>query len=144
VSSYAITFSSVGAYGSFFLNDTLYVGMMNHFITPVIIAGNSAQLGTPILFPYVDYYDLASCQNSDTLNVDLPEPSNSDIMVFPNPTDGIINLSKDIVITDIEVLNLKGQIIIKSEQNNRVNLNNLPNGLYLVKINTLNGSIIKR
>ncbi len=74
ITSYNITFSSGHTYGSFFLNETLYVGMGSsgnpnpNSITPILIVGSTAQLGTPISFPYLNYYDMASCQDN-SLNV---------------------------------------------------------------------------
>ena len=65
--SYPISFNSTGAYGSFFLNNNLYFGQAgSHSIYPILIGGGSAQLGTPISFPYLNFGDMASCQDNVT------------------------------------------------------------------------------
>ncbi len=67
ITTYDIAFNSAGAYGSFFLNDVLYVAIEDS-IRPVIIDGNNAELGEPITFPNFDFLDMASCQNDFCVN----------------------------------------------------------------------------
>lgn len=149
ISSYNFVLNSFGNYGTFFLNDTLYIGMSAsssvnpNSITPVIINQNTAQLGLPISFTNNSYSDMASCQKIEA-TTSIPELSNRDINLFPNPTNGIINLPIDIGITYIEVYDLNGQMIIKYNQKSEIDLTRLPNGLYFVKISTQNGVINKK
>tara|TARA_B110000879_G_scaffold201913_1_gene277609 strand:- start:3223 stop:4344 length:1122 start_codon:yes stop_codon:yes gene_type:complete len=148
--SYALTFNSTGSYGSFFLNDTLYVGMSGssstnpNSVTPIIITGSTAQLGMPISFTNVSFYDMASCQNNDSPTTFISELSNSDINVFPNPTIGIINFSTSVNIINIEIYNLNGKMITKSKLKSKADLTDLPNGMYIVKVITENKEYYKK
>lgn len=94
ITSYTISYNSNHNYGSFFLNDTLYVGMGEHnpvhknSIVPIIIDGDEASLGTPISFPDVGYYDMASCQHVQTpvsIGLELDNKFISKLRVNPNP-----------------------------------------------------------
>ncbi len=141
--SYPITFWSSGAYGSFFLNDTLYVGIKDS-IKPIIITGSVAQCGTSISFKNDNFYDMASCQRKEPASTSISELANSDINIFPNPTNGIINLSTPAGIINVEIYDLKGQIIVKSKQAHKIDLTDLPDGMYFMRIITKNGEYNKK
>lgn len=78
LTTYDISFNSGNSYGSMFLNGTLYVAFgssnvdLANTLVPVIINEDegTAELGTPIPFPYMGYYDLSSCQEN---TVSLPD-----------------------------------------------------------------------
>lgn len=66
--------------------------------------------------------NLLSIDNSDFNN----------LKVYPNPTSGLLNFNKQI--DNIKVYNLLGKIVISSSNTNYINLENLEDGLYLIKI----------
>ncbi len=71
------------------------------------------------------------------------------ISLYPNPTQNIINIvSPKAEITSIEVFDLRGRKINSLDTNNQDNyqldMSTLGSAMYFVKINTLDGSIIKR
>lgn len=64
--SYNFPFASMGTYGAFFVDGTLYVAFSSgsspaNVVRPLIFNGASVQFGTPIPFPYTTYADIASC-----------------------------------------------------------------------------------
>jgi hypothetical protein len=67
--------------------------------------------------------------------------------IYPNPTTGIINIEFPDVIANIEIYNNLGQILIHSDvsdNNTSINLSNLPNGIYMIKITTDKETTTKR
>jgi hypothetical protein len=90
INAYAISFDKI-AYGSFFLNNTLYLGTDQDSIFPVVISGSTAQLGNPIPFPTRNYTDMASCQKTKS-TTSVSDPSLSSIRLFPNPSDGTFSI----------------------------------------------------
>ena len=90
INSYAIDFDII-AYGSFFLNNTLYLGTDQDSIFPVVINGSTAQLGNPIAFPTRNFTDMASCQKTAT-STSISEYFRTSIRLFPNPGDGTFTL----------------------------------------------------
>src|SRR5690606_13741506 len=71
VLSYEMSFISFSAYGTFFLDDVLYIGfggsdLATHpnSLVPVIIDENGAFLGSPIPFHSENFSDMASCNES--------------------------------------------------------------------------------
>ncbi len=62
----------------------------------------------------------------------------SDINIFPNPSNGILNISGN-EINKIELLNLQAQAIesfLPKESNTQINIKTYPKGVYFVKIYT--------
>lgn len=61
------------------------------------------------------------------------------VSVFPNPTDGIVNIIDFEINSSIEVFNIIGDKIytgILSKGNNSIDLSNFSNGVYFIKLNT--------
>ncbi|MFC6269507.1 zinc-dependent metalloprotease [Frigoriflavimonas asaccharolytica] len=69
--------------------------------------------------------------------------NNVSFSYYPNPTTGILNIKSPDVINEIKVTNVLGQIV-KSDKTNsnkvQVNLSNLPEAVYFVKIKTASSS----
>lgn len=59
----------------------------------------------------------------------------SNIVIYPNPTDSELNIISSFPLEKINVYNLKGQVIISSNNNKEtsIDLSSLPSGIYFVK-----------
>src|SRR5690606_4996935 len=71
------------------------------------------------------------------------------VAVYPNPSnDHRINISSDVVLDEIQLINVNGQIMqqIKkpNNQNNTYTLDNLPQGFYLLRLSAENQTITKK
>ena len=147
INSYSFQYDIEG-YGSFFLNDTLYLGTLQDSIFPVILNGNTAQLGMGIPFPNNNFTDMASCQNKESTS-SVSEYSSTIIIVFPNPTDGhfSIDLGENHQTVMITVIDLDGNLIY-SDRYSGIQLLNLkleePAGIYLLIIESGNKKEIIR
>jgi len=65
------------------------------------------------------------------------------IIIYPNPANNIINIvGTDIV--NVKIFNNIGQLILTQHNTNTINVSTLTNGLYLLTIETLTGSIIQK
>ena len=134
INAYSIQFNEI-AYGSFFLNGTLYLGTQQDSIFPVIISGSTAQLGIPIPFPSNSFTDMASCQKTGTIT-SVSEYPNAKIKLLPNPTTGYLILPLDIERSSISVYNSQGQLINLKLNGQILDLTEQPSGVYFVKINS--------
>lgn len=70
------------------------------------------------------------------------------IAVYPNPSNGLVTINSTEEIAQIQVLDLGGRTIL-SEQNAEINdtvvdLTNTPNGIYILNITLMNGTIINK
>ena len=147
IDSYSITFDEI-AYGSFFLNDTLYIGTYQDSIFPVIISGSTAQLGNPIPFNTSNFTDIASCQKTES-TASVSEYSSTIINLFPNPTDGnfSIDLGENHQTVKVIITDLGGRLI----QSNNYNDSQLlklkleePSGIYLLMVESGNKKAVIR
>ena len=78
--------------------------------------------------------------NNELLSVDNFKDFNSSLVVYPNPTSSVLNVSNaNYAIESIQVINLQGQTLFKKENindfNYEINIANYPQGIYLVTVN---------
>lgn len=69
--------------------------------------------------------------------------SNDNVQIFPNPTKNIFHIKGD-NISEIEILNFAGSLIFKNNSTTRIDMSNLKNGIYLVRIKTNSGIVVKK
>jgi len=75
----------------------------------------------------------------DVKEIELEES----IQIFPNPTKNIFFIRGD-NITEIEILNMSGALILKNNSTTRIDMSNFKNGIYLVRIKEGNRTIVKK
>ncbi len=62
--------------------------------------------------------------------------------VFPNPTSGMLNVTSNEEIDSIEIFNSVGTTVVSNNvagNSSAIDMSNLPNGMYFVRVSTLNG-----
>lgn len=75
-----------------------------------------------------------------TANFQLNE---SKITLYPNPSKNYFELSSEVAIEKVEVYSLMGQIVKSFETQTQYDITDLSKGVYLVKVNTTEGSLSK-
>jgi hypothetical protein len=78
--------------------------------------------------------------NNESLSVDNFSDFNNSLVIYPNPSSSVLNLSNaNYAIESVQILNLQGQTLFIKENindfNYELNISNLPQGMYLVTIN---------
>ncbi len=132
IRAYTIHFDQI-AFGSFFLNDTLYIGTTQDSLYPVLINGATAYLGNPIYFPAQGFTDMASCQHTEISSA-IAEYPPTRIALFPNPTHGYVVLPPDIDRSSLAVFNAQGQLMPPIFDDHRLDLNEYPPGMYFIRM----------
>lgn len=66
----------------------------------------------------------------------------SDIMIFPNPTNGIVNFSK--MIDRLEVINSLGQTVLHANSVSNISTETLDIGVYVIRANNITFKLIIR
>ncbi|RXM50963.1 MULTISPECIES: T9SS type A sorting domain-containing protein [unclassified Chryseobacterium] len=67
------------------------------------------------------------------------------IDVYPNPVKGILMLKSDSMIEGVKIINAIGQSVEASFSGNKINMNSLPSGLYMIELKLKNGeSVVKK
>ena len=62
-------------------------------------------------------------------------------MLFPNPTNGLVNFSENI--EEIKIYNNLGVLVFENKNKNKINLKNLSNGVYSAVLSSNKKSIRK-
>lgn len=69
--------------------------------------------------------------------------SDHDFAVYPNPSNYVLHIISDEEFTTVEVIEMTGKMIVKTTEN-MVDVSSIPNGLYVLKINTKRHTIVKK
>jgi len=131
-------------------------GVYIWYFNGTIIPGANAQTYHPTTMGY--YYairDTGNCQSlpSNTIFIvllDVKEVAVGDVQIFPNPTNGILNLDwkGSTVSTEIAVYNVLGQIVAKKSLINAtktdIDLSAMPDGNYILSLRDKDGSITNK
>jgi hypothetical protein len=128
----------------FTIKDDLIMGRLSNtdsIISPITISAvrlidhQNIEIGTT---PITGNITIAELLSINTPNKEL------DIQLFPNPTDGLLNIiSKEANITSIQLFNATGQLIDSNStpnpQENKVSMQRLATGIYFLSIQTDQG-----
>jgi hypothetical protein len=115
------------------------------------LAGNNPLPLSTVLVDGETYYAVnivGDCLSEPTpvtvaINLSTNDFDSSNFTFYPNPTDGIVHLVYNKSITGVTVSNLLGQIVLNKEYNSNqvdIDLSTLPNGVYLLRLKSENGS----
>lgn len=95
-------------------------------------ANNRAIIGGPVI-------DTESIRNSNNKLVDENTIIEKDYKIYPNPTGDFINIETKNKISKVEVYNLLNKSFSPKYNNNQVDVRNLPQGNYILKIYSSSG-----
>lgn len=114
----------------------------------------------PTMIPYqrsgTVVYNLYSISSGEEIKVDFPYNIKIELtgnvniddkvkyIVYPNPSNDHINIEGDFKIISTEIYDLLGNIVLSSKDSNKISLNNLNKGVYLIKIYTDLGIISEK
>ena len=130
-------FNFICAYGMFFLNDTLYFATNScatfnpNTLTPIIINGNTAQIGAPVPFNCGNCYDAASC-NKNLMSAE--SFTKNPISLYPNPAQNAINIAFDGTIDELRIYSIEGRLVHANATSGKIDVGELNNGVYYVQI----------
>ena len=77
-------------------------------------------------------------------NVGINDVDGANINIFPNPATNVINVESSNEVSNIVVYNTVGQRVISIDNANRIDVSNLSNGTYAMRITLADGNIITR
>jgi hypothetical protein len=61
--------------------------------------------------------------------VGIDENGTGGIIIYPNPTNGFLNIETRLDI-DVEVYDMMGKLVISEQNSNRIDITSVPNGIY--------------
>ena len=67
------------------------------------------------------------------------EVVSSDLLLYPNPTNGILNIESNSIYTKIDIYDVLGTLVMSFGNDKQIDLSNLKSGLYLIRFTSENG-----
>ena len=64
-----------------------------------------------------------------------------DFSVYPSPTTGILNIGSETTITQIEIYDQFGQLVLSNSNQNTIDISSVSQGFYFFKLKDENGNI---
>jgi hypothetical protein len=108
------------------------VGSSACIIDTITLANNPASGGDPLV---VRLFMDTSIYNPLSINTNY---SISNTLVYPNPTNTIINVKSNSLIKNIKIINANGQVIVNKNNINanecKLSISNIPGGIYYLQI----------
>jgi hypothetical protein len=99
--------------------------------------------GVNLVAGHVYYFDDVTQSVGSVLNTEVVE--NNNVVVYPNPTTGIINISDVSDINAISITNIAGQVVANFGAQNTIDISNLATGVYILQAdNGLKRKIVKK
>lgn len=95
-------------------------------------------------YPVVCWAKCTTCQTNDAAAFEA-----SSLNVYPNPTEGVLYFNSNTNITEAQVFDLSGKLLLSERfsnntSNNQLNLTGFQNGLYILSVQTANGTLNKQ
>lgn len=89
-----------------------------------------------------------NCENTAHVtvmaNVAIEDVNDDMLNVYPNPTSAQININSTEALKNVSIYSLTGQQVLNAGNANTIDLGNLNNGTYVVRIEMQNGSVSTR
>lgn len=109
-----------------FYNDAALVnGVYNYCVTALYATGESVQVCT-----------IAS------INVGIKEQADQPVSVYPNPSNGLLNIDSNIPFSSVQILNFAGQVVYSNNYSGhhmQIITSSFESGMYLVRVQTKDG-----
>ncbi|HET8804304.1 MAG TPA: T9SS type A sorting domain-containing protein, partial [Aequorivita sp.] len=90
-----------------------------------------------ILATSVDQNKIILLDNRGPLTIE--ENATNLFSIYPNPTNGILNINSTSIISEITIFNNLGQLLLTFENKNQIDISTLSEGIYFLKIMDENG-----
>lgn len=120
----------------------------NYNILSNSVANNSGETGIPVFFDVNDTIrnvitpDVGAFEFSELLNIQTH--NNIFVSIYPNPTSDFIYIKTNLLLEGLELYDVLGKSILKTKNTNKISINNLPKGIYVLKIYSVNKIVSKK
>lgn len=92
--------------------------------------------------PSYTYTFMIKATTGDSPNAGISTMSNIDMQLYPNPTTGKVNVIAEGV-ESVDVLDMTGRMVMSSTES-VIDMSSLANGVYMFRVNTVNGSSMQK
>lgn len=96
---------------------------------------------------FFDYNFPIETNEAETVYQNLRNPdfeTDNSILVYPNPTNGIVNMKSQSGVQSLELFDVQGRLLQKNMNLDSIDLSSRTNGLYFLRITTEKGSKVEK
>ena len=72
------------------------------------------------------------------------KPVSASVAIYPNPTGDMFSVRSESPVELLEVSDLSGRVLLRTERTAQADVSSLPQGIYLVRVRTEKGSCVKK
>lgn len=97
---------------------------------------------------------IGKCLVNDTFSTQISIPCkitglendlHKSLLIYPNPTEGLIHIEGTLDIRNIEILDIYGKVVLESKgMNEDIDISSLADGYYLIRVDSQDGSLVRR
>jgi hypothetical protein len=148
--SYVITGTTVDLSVCYYFNLLLPILTFdNDFFIPITEAGNytvNVTVYNSSSTETCDYFSIGGSESTTVLSLPGIQAGQSQFILYPNPTTGTAEMASDVARVDaLSVYDTTGKLVIQLVNNVRgIDLSNLSNGVYLVKMTVDDQSFVQQ
>lgn len=97
-------------------------------------------------YPYSEWFINEEASFSEDCNLGIIDLLKQKVQIYPNPVKSEFYIeSKDLILKSIQIYDLMGRLVLEEKELfNLINISSLESGMLFVKINTDQGSLIKK
>jgi hypothetical protein len=113
---------------------------------PTYISSVACGITTPSTMASIGFPNVHAVMTVSGIALSVDEFSVSKVSISPNPTSDFVNieLHPSNTIYSIEIYSITGQLVSKMKSNIRIDISGLQSGIYLMKVETTNGTATKK
>lgn len=96
---------------------------------------------------FFDYNFPIATNDAETVFQSLKTPDfteDSSVMVYPNPSDGILSVKSETSILSLELFDIHGRLLQTSLNVSALDISDRASGMYFLRVKTLKGSAVKK
>ena len=112
--------------------DELFSNVIFYNDSTIVLSGYTHHQSPAVISEEIQHFLSVISLGEDVLSLNKMPTSDFRLQLYPNPTSGKIKIEGELV-QNVEVFNLKGQKVA-SYYNNQLDVSELPQGIYVVKI----------
>ena len=79
--------------------------------------------------------------SGDLSDLGVKDLNKSNLQVYPNPARDIVNFASDRQITQVNIIDLSGKVLLRAKDTNKVNVSSFAPGVYIAQVRYSDGGI---
>ena len=106
--------------------------------------GQLLSIANPLSFRVTKDTMIQACFDGEIAVREPLKPVSASVAIYPNPTGDMFSVRSESPVELLEVSDLSGRVLLRTERTAQADVSSLPQGIYLVRVRTEKGSCVKK